>query len=113
MRILFVVDPLTSFGLHGDTTFALMLETARRGHEVWTSEIGELGLEHDRAVATARRTTVREAATPAEAFAIEPAEVLPLGSFGAVLMRKDPPLDVAYLQATWILERARGQTLLI
>jgi glutathione synthase len=90
-----------------------MLESARRGHEVWTCEIGELGLEHEDAVAEAHRTEVRDAETPAAAFTVEPAIGMPLSAFGAVLMRKDPPFDVAFLQATLILERARGRTLLI
>ena len=46
MRILFIVDPLDSLGLAGDTTYALMLEAQRRGHEVWTCQVGHLGLEH-------------------------------------------------------------------
>ena len=113
MRILFVMDPLESLGLAGDTTYALMLEAQRRGHEVWTCQVGHLGLEHDDAVAEARPTQVALADEPAHAFRRGPATPIPLESFGCVLMRKDPPLDVDYLQATWLLERARGKTLLV
>lgn len=113
MRLLFVLDPLESLHLSGDTTYALMLEAARRGHEVWTCQIGHLGLEHDDPIAEAQLTQVREAERPAGAFTTEARTAIPLESFGAVLMRKDPPLDIDYLQATWILERARGKTLLI
>jgi glutathione synthase len=113
MQILFIADPLAGFELHGDTTYALMLEARRRGHEVWTALVGELGLEHGDAVVTARPTEVREAPTPAQAFTTGDAAVRPLASFAAVLMRKDPPVDVGYLHATWILERARGKTLLV
>lgn len=113
MRILVILDPLDVLDLAGDTSYALMLEAARRGHEVWTCTVGELGLEHDAAVADARLTRVQSADTPAAAFSCEPTTTLPLADCDAVLMRKDPPLDEAYLQATWILERARGQTLLV
>ncbi len=113
MRLLFIVDPLERLGLAGDTSYALMLEAQRRDHEVWTCQIEHLGLEHDDPIAEAQLTLVRPAATPAEAFSVEGRVSIPLEAFDVVLMRKDPPVDVAYLQATWILEQARGKTLLV
>ena len=113
MRILFILDPLPSLHLAGDTSYTLMLEAARRGHELFTCQMGQLGLEHDDPVAEAQLTTVVEADTPAAAFRTEPPATIPLEAFGCVMMRKDPPLDVDYLQATWLLERARGKTLLV
>jgi glutathione synthase len=58
-------------------------------------------------------TAVQPADTPAAAFAVGERTPIPLETFDCVLMRKDPPVDVAYLQATWLLERARGKTLLV
>jgi len=113
VRLLFIVDPLDRLALAGDTSYALMLEAQRRDHEVWTCQIEHLGLEHDDPIAEARLTLVRAAATPADAFSVEPQVSIPLEAFDMVLMRKDPPVDVAYLQATWILEQARGKTLLV
>jgi glutathione synthase len=113
MRALFIVDPLERLGLAGDTSYALMLEAQRRDHEVWTCQIEHLGLEHDDPIAEAQLTLVRQAATPAEAFSIESRVSIPLEAFDVVLMRKDPPVDTAYLHATWILEQARGKTLLV
>src|SRR5258705_9055781 len=49
----------------------------------------------------------------AEAFEVEARSTHGLAACDAVLMRKDPPVDVAYLHATWILEHARGKTLLV
>jgi len=111
--MLFIVDPLERLGLAGDTSYALMLEAQRREHEVWTCQLEHLGLEHDDPIAEARLTLVRQARTAAEAFSVEDQVTIPLEAFDVVLMRKDPPLDVAYLQATWILEQARGKTLLV
>jgi glutathione synthase len=113
MRILFIVDPLERLALAGDTSYALMLEAQRRDHEVWTCQIDHLGLEHDDPVAEAQLTLVRPAATPEEAFSAEDRTPIPLEAFDIVMMRKDPPVDVAYLHATWILEQARGKTLLV
>ena len=113
MRILVVCDPLAGFELAGDTTYALMLEATRRGHEIWTCQVGHLGLEHDDPIADAQITSVREAETPAHAFRVEERTAIPLEATDMVWMRKDPPVDVEFLHATWILERARGKTLLV
>lgn len=113
MRILFIVDPLDRLALAGDTSYALMLEASRRDHEVWTCQIDHLGLEHDDPIAEAQLTLVRPAARADEAFSVEERTPIPLEAFDLVMMRKDPPVDVAFLQATWILEQARGKTLLV
>jgi glutathione synthase len=113
MRLLFIVDPLERLALAGDTSYALMLEAARRGWEVWTCQLEHLGLVHEQATADATPTAVVAASAPRDAFQIGERAEQRLAAFDAVLMRKDPPLDVSYLQATWILEQARGHTLLV
>lgn len=113
MRCLFIVDPLDRLSLHGDTSYALMLEAAARGWDVWTCQLEHLGLAGDDAVAEACPTIVTPATTPAEAFQVEARAYKRLAEFDVVLMRKDPPVDVNYLHATWILDHARGKTLLV
>ncbi|HWM87304.1 MAG TPA: glutathione synthase [Kofleriaceae bacterium] len=113
MRLLFILDPLEQLHLEGDSSYALMLAAAERSHEVWTCQAGHLGLEHDDPIAEAQLTAVTAGATPAEAFRTEPRIPIPLDAFGAVFMRTDPPVDVDYLHATLLLDRARGKTLLI
>jgi glutathione synthase len=113
VRLLFILDPLDRLALAGDTSYGLMLEAVSRGWDVWTCQIDHLGLVGDDAVALAAPTIVTPATTPAEAFQIEAARHQRLADFDVVLMRKDPPLDVAYLHATWILDHARGKTLLV
>jgi glutathione synthase len=113
VRLLFIVDPLDRLALAGDSSYALMLEAAARGWSVWTCQIEHLGLEGDDAVCDAAPTIVMPAVRPAEAFQIEPPSLHRLAEFDIVLMRKDPPVDVSYLHATWILEHARGKTLLV
>lgn len=113
MRLLFILDPLERLALAGDTSYALMLEAAARGWDVWTCQLEHLGLVGDDAVVDASPTIVMPAATPREAFQIEAASHHRLAEFDVVLMRKDPPVDVNYLHATWILDHARGKTLLV
>lgn len=113
MRLLFILDPIERLALAGDTSYALMLEAAARGWDVWTCQLEHLGLVGDDAVVDASPTIVMPAATPREAFQIEAASHHRLAEFDIVLMRKDPPVDVNYLHATWILDHARGKTLLV
>jgi glutathione synthase len=113
VRLLFIVDPLERLALAGDSSYALMLEAAARGWEVWTCQIEDLGLVGDDAVCDAAPTTVVHAARPAEAFGLGGKVGRRLADFDIVLMRKDPPVDVSYLHATWILDHARGKTLLV
>jgi glutathione synthase len=110
MRILVVLDPLAELELEGDSSYALMLEAARRDHEIWTCQAGHLGLEHEDPIAEAQLTHVHPASTPAEAFTVESRTPVPLEVFDIVLMRVDPPVDQEYLQATWLLEHARAKT---
>jgi glutathione synthase len=113
VRLLFIVDPLERLTLAGDTSYALMLAATQAGHEVLTCQIEHLGLEHDVAVAEVVPTAVKDATTPAAAFSVGERSTVRLADLDVVLMRKDPPFDVSYLHATWILEQARGQTLLV
>jgi glutathione synthase len=113
VRALFIVDSLDKLSLAGDTSYALMLEAAARGWDVWTCQIEHLGLASNDAVVDAVPTIVTPALTPTEAFQVEARQAKRLADFDVVLMRKDPPLDVSYLHATWILDHARGKTLLV
>ncbi len=111
MKFLFVMDPLARIHIDGDTTFALMLESQSRGHEVWFCEPPHLGLEHDRPVAGAWPATVRR--QKGDHYLLGPQATLPLADFDVVFMRKDPPFDLDYFFATLILERARDVTLVL
>ena len=111
MKFLFVMDPLARLQIAGDTTFAIMLAAQARGHDIWFCEPRHLSLEHADAVARAWPTTVRR--VPGDHYLLGPQSVVPLRSCDAVFMRKDPPFDLDYYFATLLLERARGQTLII
>jgi glutathione synthase len=113
MRLLFILDPLEGLELAGDTSYALMLEAAARGHEIWTCQPRHVSLEHDDPVAAAQPTRVGAATTPREAFGVDERTPIPLEAVDVVLMRKDPPVDVEYVQTTWLLDRARGKTLVV
>ena len=111
MKFLFVMDPLARLQIAGDTTFAIMLAAQARGHDIWVCEPRHLALEHADAVARAWPTTVRR--VPGDHYLLGPLRAVALKSCDAVFMRKDPPFDLDYYFATLLLERARGQTLII
>jgi glutathione synthase len=111
MKLLFVMDPLARLQIAGDTTFAIMLAAQARKHDIWFCEPRHLSLEHADPVARAWPVTVRRVA--GDHYLLGPQNAVPLRSCDAVFMRKDPPFDLDYYFATLILERARGQTLII
>lgn len=108
MKLLFILDPLPTLTFDTDSTCAIMEAALEQGHQLWTCTIDNLSLEHNHPYTQASITTQHETS-----FVTQPDEPLPLSSFDAVLFRTDPPVNIAYLQATWILEQARGSTLLI
>src|SRR3954454_20283620 len=111
MKLLFVMDPLARLQIAGDSTFALMLAEQARNDEIWFCEPRHLCLEHADAVARAWPVTVRRVV--GDHYILGPQATVPLRSCDAVFMRKDPPFDLDYYFATLLLERARGQTVII
>jgi glutathione synthase len=115
MRILVLLDPLSTLAPKSDTTVAIIDEALARGHHIWVSEPHELWLRQGQPGAIVEEVVAaqrQDAAAPALRTK-PPKSSLPLESFQAVLMRKDPPYDTAYHLATLILEHARGKTLLV
>ena len=109
MSLLFVADPLESFRTYKDSTFAMMREAARRGHELWACEAKHLGWQRGARVTAhgARRISLRSDAH--DWFAVEQTQDLALADAGAVLMRTDPPFDSEYFYATHLLSQAERE----
>jgi glutathione synthase len=100
LRLLYVMDPLSRILVDKDTTFAFMLEGERRGHEQHHCGVDDLFVHRVVPHARARRVRVRRAEVPA---VLSETRAAPLAWFDAVLMRKDPPFDLAYYFATHLL----------
>ena len=99
-----VMDPIGSIKPYKDTTLALMLSAQSRGWTLLYMELGDLWLRDGAAYGRARPVKVFD--DPAHWFDLAGPQVLPLGDLDAILMRKDPPFDLEYIAATYILERA-------
>ena len=115
MRILFILDPLPSLKTYKDTSFAMMVEAAKRGHEIhyapqeglmWKG--GRVLGEHCRLhLLNAEKYLGNPALHDEDWYRLElPPHETPLTGFDAVLMRKDPPFDLEYVNSTWLLEMA-------
>ena len=109
MQLLFIADPLRTFKVYKDSTYAMMREAAARGHGIAFCEPRHLRWQRGgQVMATVQtlRLTGDEQGNWYEATAAQPQ---PLTAFDAVLMRKDPPFDAEYIYATHLLEQAERE----
>ena len=105
MKLLFVTDPLDSFKIYKDTTFAMMREAQKRGHTVAACEPQDLMWQRGAAV-TAHVRDILLTGDATRWFEVRQSRLVALKEFDAILMRKDPPLDSEYFYATHLLEQA-------
>ncbi|PXW29380.1 glutathione synthase [Paraburkholderia caballeronis] len=111
MDILFIADPLARFRIYKDSTYAMMAEAQRRGHVLHACEPQHLAWSGGAVEADVRHVEIvgDHVDLHRERWYVEKPVARPLTSFGAVLMRKDPPFDMEYVTATWLLEIAERQ----
>ncbi len=112
MKLLFVADPLESFKVYKDTTFAMMREAQQRGHTLSACEPKDISWQRGMPVTACVRdiTLTGQAVDWFTAAPQTPAERLQaLKDFDAVVMRKDPPFDSEYFYTTHLLEQAERE----
>jgi glutathione synthase len=106
------MDHIASLHIRGDTTFALMLEAHRRGHTLHHYTPDRLAMRGGKL--TARAEPVTMLADDADKYyALGEAALIDLASCDAVLLRQDPPFDMAYITSTHLLERIHPKTLVV
>jgi glutathione synthase len=108
MKLLFVADPLHTFKTYKDSTFAMMREAARRGHELWACEAPSLRWQQGQKV-SARALHIELTGDEHDWWRTVDDTTVTLHSFDAVIMRKDPPFDTEYLYATHLLSQAERE----
>ena len=101
MKIAFLADPLSGFKIYKDSTFAMMREAARRGHEIYAFEQRDMALEQGVVSAEVRR--IHLTGEQDEWYRADEAHDLVLSSFDAIIERKDPPFDMEYVYGTYLL----------
>jgi glutathione synthase len=108
MKILFVADPLESFKIYKDTTFSMMREAQKRGHQVVACQMTDVRWQQGEAVSA----QVRDITLTGQAdawFTQTATRRASLKDFNAVIMRTDPPFDSEYFYATHLLGQAERE----
>ncbi len=105
------MDPIDRINIAGDSTFALLLEAQRRGHALLFYTPDALSQNGSDVVAVTRPLQVRDAV--GDHFTLGDPTVTPLASADVVLLRQDPPFDLAYIATTHLLERIHPKTLVV
>jgi len=105
------MDPIERINIRGDSTFALLLEAQHRGHRLVYYTPDKLAMIDGRIFSTVRPLEVRD--REGEHYALGDPSRIELGDVDVVLMRQDPPFDLAYITATHLLERIHPATLVV
>ena len=105
------MDPIERINIRGDSTFALLLEAQRRAHALSYYTPDRLALADGKVSAAVRPLVVRDA--PGDHFTLGEPRLTDLSTFDVVLLRQDPPFDLAYISTTHMLERIHPKTLVV
>ena len=117
LRVAVQMDPLESIAIAGDSSFALMEEAQARGHSLFHYDVDTLAWRSDgtpRGRITAHAAAVRVRRVEGDHFSAEETRRIDLArDVDVVLMRQDPPFDLGYISAAFLLDRLKGATLVV
>jgi glutathione synthase len=111
LNIAVQMDPIARINHKGDSTFAMLLEAQKRGHTLSYYTPDKLSLRGNDVVASVQSLRVRD--TEGDYFTLGDATRTDMQSFDVVLLRQDPPFDMAYITSTHLLERIHPKTLVV
>jgi glutathione synthase len=111
LNIAVQMDPIARINIRGDSTFALLLEAQKRGHGISYYTPDRLSLRGEELVASVQSLSVRDQV--GDHFSLGEPRRVNLASFDVVLLRQDPPFDLAYITSTHFLERIHPKTLVV
>ncbi len=111
LKVAVQMDPPEGINVATDTTFMLMMEAQARGHSLWVYPPERLAMEDGRVSARGRTISLRD--VEGDHATLGEIERRDLSAFDVVLMRQDPPFDMAYVTATHLLEVVHPRTLVV
>lgn len=111
LRVACQMDPIEHIDIRGDSTFALLLEAQRRGHELFYYTPPNLALIEGKLMARGTDLSVKDQA--GNHFKLGEKRVEDLAEWDVVMLRQDPPFDMAYITTTHLLERIQNTTLIV
>ena len=111
LKVAVQMDPVEGINIETDTSFMMMMEAQDRGHSLWTYAPDSLALENGGLTARARPLTLQ--AVKGDHHRQGDPERLDLARMDVVLVRQDPPFDMAYITSTYLLEAIHPATLVV
>src|SRR5437588_3128225 len=105
------MDPIERINIRGDSSFALLLEAQKRGHTIAYYTPDRLALRGSNVVAAVQPLKVRD--QHGDHFTLGETRRSELAEFDVILLRQDPPFDLAYITTTHLLERVQPGTLVV
>ncbi|MCE6075239.1 glutathione synthase [Agrobacterium vitis] len=105
------MDHVSSINISGDSTFAMSLEAQARGYKLFHYTPDRLTMRDGRVYATVEPMELRD--VKGDHFTLGSPERVDLSTMDVVLLRQDPPFDMAYITATHMLERIHPKTLVV
>jgi glutathione synthase len=111
LKVAVQMDPIERINIRGDSTFAILLEAQARGHALHYYTPDRLSLRGADLTAGVQPLEVRD--TPGDHFTLGEPRRAALAEFDVVLLRQDPPFDLAYITTTHLLERIQTKTLVV
>ncbi|PPC87141.1 MAG: glutathione synthase [Hyphomicrobium sp.] len=111
LKIAVQMDPIHAIDIRGDSTFAILLEAQKRGHDIFYYTPNNLALHGDKLLARGATLTVEDKAD--DHYALTKSRVEDLSKRDCVLLRQDPPFDMNYITTTHLLERIHPKTLVV
>jgi glutathione synthase len=111
LNVAIQMDPIHAIDIGGDSTFALALAAQNRGHTLFYYEPRNLSYRDGRVFARGHHLTVRD--EKGNHYSFKPEANVELSDMDVVLLRQDPPYDMAYLTTTYVLQRIHPKTLVV
>jgi len=105
------MDPIERIDIRGDSTFAILLEAQRRGHEIFYYTPQNLALDGGELLARGSSLSLQDKA--GDHYKVYDPRVEDLSEWDVVLLRQDPPFDMSYITSTHLLERIHPKTLVV
>lgn len=111
LRVAVQMDHISTIQIGGDSTFAMLLEAAKRGHTLYHYVPNQLMLLDGTVMAHVAPLTAKD--VEGDHFTLGTEETIPLTDMDVVLLRQDPPFDMNYITSTHLLERVHPHTLVV
>jgi glutathione synthase len=111
LKVAFQMDPIGDVNIDADSSFRIALEAQQRGHELFYYSPDMLAYDEGRVTARGHRMTLRR--EKGNHVDLGSVETVDLADWDVVWLRQDPPFDMGYITTTHILDRLKGQTLVV